>query len=790
MIKKYLVKSAAALVMGFAAAACSHDFSVEEQATQQSIDNAQATLGFYIPEDQDWVMTKDITATIGVNLSLDQNYTVAVYDQNPLFNSEAVYYGQAQVSEGGRVNLDLNVPSYMTGFYVAAYDSKFRPVVQYATLQDGVLKADLGDDASTARTRATEAEFPAYAKSLNDFLNPTIETCAQFVNINDSYKWMVDQNKLEVVDNHLNVEDMRKYTQLTESLIANNRTTLSNLYYGMWEGQNGGAYLGNGDGKHFYVPSGEEVSTQFHINSTEGKVNETVIYVEGILHVGTNYTLNGVTIVVGNGGKLVVDGTANFTNAGRFIVMAGGQVTGVAGSSLNNNNGMPCYNAGTINTAGEININGSNFYNCGNVTADVLRNTSGGLITNFGKITARTNMGAADAYNCTFVNACYMHYTEQAGIGHLTMLKNSRLDVDGLCEFNQSWTKSFDATDPRNALTYVPDNPNILMDKSVVNVGSAYVTNTVFQGPSTSGEVAIVKMGKVQVGNGTDLMQRQNCYFDWNITELYNKQNVKYEDIPADQKVYNPYGYLVDYYRVHITKFITEATSPVSIPAGDCTGSGYNPGGGGGGGIGGSKPTYTYAFEDNRARCDFDLNDVVIWVKENEANSDKIDITLVAAGCQYDNYVYLGDTRIEWARGAEVHDALGVAHGVMFNTQSTSVSSSSFVTKTIDKPAGFNIEMADFKIKPYAKGSDPDVDEPYETIGISALEYLQTRHTIAPLGLVFPCKWQWPTERTIVSMAYEGFDQWGSAPKADVKIDALEWYKSSNAISGKVVLTN
>ena len=780
-MKKYLMKSAAAIVLGLAATACSHDFdSTVSSEEQQSIDNAQQTLGFYIPENQDWVMTKVINSNIGVNLGLDQNYTVAIYDQNPLTNEDAVYYGKAEVSEGGKVNLSMTVPAWMTSFYVAAYDTKFRGLVQYATLEDDVLTLNFGDNDTATRTRATEAEFPTYAKTFNDFLNPTVETCAQFVRNNDSYKWMVDNNILEVVDNTLSVTNMRNYTQLTESLIANNRTTLSSLYYGMWEGQEGGAYIGNGDGKHFYVPANTEITSQFHINTTQGKVNETVIYVEGTLHIGTNYTLNGVNIVVGNGGKLVVDGIANFSNAGRFIVLAGGEVTGVAGSALNCNNGMPCYNAGTINTRGEININGSNFYNCGTVVADVLRNTSKGLITNFGSITARTNMGAADAYNCTFVNACYMHYTEQAGIGHLTMLKNSRLDVDGLCEFNQSWTDGIDADTPQKALSYTPANPNILMDKSVVNVGTAFVTNTVFKGPSVSGEIAIVKMGKVQVANGTDLMQRDNCYFDWDITELYNKQNVKYQDIPAEQKVYNTYGYLVDYYRGHVTKFITEATSPVTIPSGDCTGNGYNPGGGGGSNIGGSSNTYTFAFEDNRVKCDFDLNDVVLQVKVNESDNTKFDVKLVAAGCQYDNYVYLGTTKIEWSRGAEVHAALGVSSGVMVNTKKNTTTATP-VTVTISNQ-GYTLDNAPFCIRPCKTGSGSDAEEnrlEKENNGYIGLSDMDSNRGKAPIGLRFPVKWRWPNERVIVTNAYSNFIAWGSEVNGKTRASISNWYESN-----------
>jgi hypothetical protein len=201
--------------------------------------------------------------------------------------------------------------------------------------------------------------------------------------------------------------------------------------------------------------------------------------------------------------------------------------------------------------------------------------------------------------------------------------------------------------------------------------------------------------------------------------------------------------------------------------------------------------TYTYAFEDNKTTCDFDLNDVVIWVKENENNSSKIDVTLVAAGCEFDNYVFLGTTRIEWLKGAEVHDALGIAKGVMFNTKSNTVDPSTFVTTTIDKPQGFNIEQADFRIMPYAKGSDfSDLTARKEKDGdgyirTSALVTMESETATAPIGLVFPCKWHWPKERVIVSNAYDNFNKWGSLPNATVRATVSDWYKSPK--SGQVV---
>lgn len=450
-----------------------------------------------------------------------------------------------------------------------------------------------------------------------------------------------------------------------------------------------------GDGRHFRVASGTTITKAFHANGNDENnqpmMNGAVVYVEGTLNLygynNNKNTLNGVTIVVADGGHAILNGEVDMSNYGRFVVLGNGSITGTDGSSLKINNGAKSYNAGTINYNGELNVNGSDFYNCGTINLGSMRNTSGGKITNFGHITCGTNKNAADSYNCEMINGCYWHYTGDAGIGKLTMLKNSRLDVDGKAEFTQSWQNlDVQTTTPYDLQKATIASPNILMDKSVVNVGTAFVTNTVFQGPNASNEFAIVKMGKVEVGNGTDLMQRQNCFFDWDITELYNKQSVKYQDIPEADKQYNPWGYLVDYYRVHITKFATPTNSKFYIPAAetddDCTGAGYGTPGGG------DTPTpepepepepdpepfeavvrviaEDMGDQNLNESSDFDFNDVVFDVTYVEEG--KVRIEILAAGGTLPLTIGWDGTGDYITH--EVHYRLGYSESTMINTHS------------------------------------------------------------------------------------------------------------------------
>lgn len=868
MKKKYLMNAVAVLALGLTAASCSKDLDISKA---DIVGNAESALGVKIAPDHDWIMTQNVTATISVNLGLDQAYTVAVYNENPLFNENVNYFCKEAIADGGTLTLNLSLPVAQEVCYVAVYDSKFRGMVETATIDDGQLNVNFGSSATRGFTRAVESDYiGSYAKTAANYLDGLTETTMQgyaaFDNstIDDYSGTLTNKKHGTVVGNYIltagevptsrGLGDGGAAGTLTldgfsTAAIAN--TTLSyngwnavamgnkitiipkfsggmnvcvmstnghafnvkedgvNIFYTPWAADNYDRVMDNyisitagkkyefycdggqigflgckmtftnvestlGDGRHFRVPANTTITKPFSVNGNDANyqpmMNGAVIYVQGKMNVSKDNTFNSATIVVANDGEVVLNGEVNMSNYGRFVVLPGGKITGTEGSSLKVNNGAKSYNAGTINFEGELNVNGSDFYNCGTINLASMRNTSGGKITNFGEITCGTNMNAADAYNSEMINGCYWHYTGDAGIGQLTMLKNSRLDVDGRAEFTQSWISGFDASNPKNCLTHNIPNPNILMDKSVVNVGTAYVTNTVFQGPSDNGEIAIVKMNKVMVGNGSDLMQRGNCYFDWDITELYNKEDKKYQDISASEKQYNKYGYLVDYYREHVTKFITEATSPVSIPEGTCTGAGYNPNGEGGSNLPGGPQVYTYAFEDT-FMGDYDMNDVVLQVWEENG---QLKIKLCATGASKDLYVYYDNNPL--FQRAEVHQLFGAAAGKFVNTGAsgagdkfTTVASANWPVSEMSKPSGFDYATAGFNIRWGNLTRDESI-------------WLTTRSDspigTAPYAVCIPDKWAWPTEWTKVSEAYPGNSTYPSF--ADYARDPSKstWYKA------------
>ena len=198
--------------------------------------------------------------------------------------------------------------------------------------------------------------------------------------------------------------------------------------------------------------------------------------------------------------------------------------------------------------------------------------------------------------------------------------------------------------------------------------------------------------------------------------------------------------------------------------------------------------TWTYAFEDNKTRCDFDMNDVVIQVRENEENENELIVTLVAAGCEYDNYVWLGYDIIEWPNGKEVHDAFGINHGVMVNTGNGKGVDLDPVSITIPKPANFDFQNPGFKIRAFKINSDPTNEDNARS---SFVEIVQEGNPSglpqAPVGIAIPDKWKWPKERVNVTNAYDGFIAWGSQDNLALRAEDGGWYKepAANSVYGE-----
>lgn len=725
-MKKYLRYSLAFLIAALFAG-CSHDVVFTEPSNEEALQNAAEKLGVEIDPNQKWNLATAIQANVAVNLGLDQEYTLVIYDKNPLFNDDVHYYAKTMVTEGDTARLNLDMPTADSVLYAAVFDSKYRRIVQSAYVEDSVFNISFGgkqeEPAAEARSwnRASETDDDAapYAKTLNDYLNPF------YTKVNS---W----DQVPTVD-QISLEQMKNYTIIDDDIVGSKfqGRSLQNPAYN-WMGQP--EYYG--DMRHYRVPANVELRQIFNTNGYNGVVNGLVVYIEGKVHLVGN-SLNDITLVVADGGEIILDTDENhFSNQGRFVVCPGGKITGKNGAVFNVNNGGWCYNAGTIDYNGTLNLNGSRFYNNNIVNVDVLMGTTQGThFINFGHITARTNAMQADAYNQDIVNGCYMKFTENSGVGGLIMLKNSRLDVgDQLYITGNGLYGGF---------------LNELHHLSMITAGSIKANGATIYGPRNYNEFAVVKVGSVFANNDTDLQTAYNLYMDWDPSNFYYHYGAKIDDS-------NTYMRGLVY---RISKWTNEDNSTFTIPRGDCTGTGYHdtssvPSQD----IPGEPAVWTYAFEDTPLG-DYDMNDVVIRVNENAEDENVLDVTLCATGAAFNLNVYLDDKMLFAGGGKEVHRIFGHQGGVFINTVNNGIKEE-FVTTTITKPANFSYETADFWIK-----------TPYMEVHVA-------KQGQDPHGIVVPGKWRWPREAHSIKDAYPNFIEFAKdASTTDETV--RKWYQTT-----------
>jgi hypothetical protein len=95
-MNRILRYSLAALTITFFVG-CSHDVEYSQPSKEQVQKNVTERLGIEIDPNQNWNASTAITANVSVNLGLDQEYTLAIYNKNPLFNDDVYYYAKTMI---------------------------------------------------------------------------------------------------------------------------------------------------------------------------------------------------------------------------------------------------------------------------------------------------------------------------------------------------------------------------------------------------------------------------------------------------------------------------------------------------------------------------------------------------------------------------------------------------------------------------------------------------------------------------------------------------------------------
>ena len=151
----------------------------------------------------------------------------------------------------------------------------------------------------------------------------------------------------------------------------------------------------------------------------------------------------------------------------------------------------------------------------------------------------------------------------------------------------------------------------------------------------------------------------------------------------------------------------------------------------------GERAVWTYAFEDT-PMGDYDMNDVVIKMRESLGDPDRLEVTLCCVGASFDLYAYLGARPL--FGGKELHEAFGQPRGTLINT-GLGPEVEVMVTERIVKPVGFTFSDADVWIY------SPTVHLPMHI----------SKAGDAPCAMAIPGDWQWPRERVTITEAYPLF---------------------------------
>lgn len=757
-MRNFFLKGLAALTMGFAITSCMQEFSLEEQELQASLDNAQQTLGFYIPDNQDWVMTTTATATFTIK-GLSDDATVYVFSNNPYADGYGSVLASGQTTGTTTTLSGFRIPAYVKALYVGVKESNGNVIYKYVDVEDGNINADY--DFSTpirARTRSVVPEiddpFPAYTtEQVNAMYKTSIPSSAKtwdemieasrradwggdidYNNLNNfpEIKLLTGTYGIHLTSNSrdiyisgevtLNVDDTNSMNQARIYLLPN-----STLNFNMSN------YIND---LEIYVAS--NATLNYSYSMLYKQTGGGIIFNRGTLNLPEDFQANQNSIIYN-------EGTVNGTN-----------ITSAPGD------GRPSffYNYGTLDLSGNFQLNScANFFNEGTVTVGGLSECTQGNSDiwwiNKGHYTTRRFK--IQAWNGTYYNYCQLIVTEDAHLhdGQFNLMQNGYIEAA--------------SADCNNLQVNMGGNTGFNIKGN--SYWGAQGDNT-YQGFYATGSNNYVRLG----GTTTVAEHKYSLQTTGNITIAFNNL----VDLGANNSGVWPTVQLnegkteVDFSALNPTYSKTDCgatwsgDSPVVTPVVE-------------------NQTWTYAFEDNKTRCDFDMNDVVIQVKESEADPNILIVRLVAAGCQYDNYVWLGDNLIEWPNGTEVHEAFGADHGVMVNT-GRGVDRDPVIT-TIAKPIGFvDLQNAAFKIRPYkinSERTEANAVSDYITIANETTKGEDGKIAKAPLGIAIPAEWKWPSERTIVTIAYptpndnshSGFATYGSEEDPVVRVGLTDWYK-------------
>lgn len=781
MNKKYLMKGMAALALLAGFSSCVKDVDGSSSGIneeQKAKENAELQLGFMIPDGQTWDMASQVEAKVTVNGDFGTDYTVTIFENNPLLTGSGVVLDKTTVKSGNTATLNFSCPNSATILFASIKDAKGYTYVKPVSVENNKITAVFGDAASASRSLRA-------ASSTNSHVNiPTCTVTNDYVQsfLTDA-KEPTDANVVDNYDNGyysegsggnyggfnwkndagaylggwwtISNEDAAWFEANCRELAnwsnwntndADGIRAYYNLFYEVYNKcqETGRDWMSvytwpNLPSEGEYIPDNDYV-TKFKITGTwdkgisvlasEAPYSRTV-YVSGkwTLPAGEQRVGGGAVIVIVEGGEIVIpEGSQlNFVNQAR-LVNAGGKISGGGTINVTNGNeaGEEGYNSGTI-SVGKFNQNFGTFFNYGTFSGTELNGGAGtSTFVNHGHMyVSGAPKGSATA-NLQIRNNCWFEATgEMAG----------KLIENAAGAYFKAGALDLSSSEGGEGVgTYIAMDTN----SSMVITGTVKLNGTLIYGPE-SGESAYMEFDNISflnVGEVYPINGNLNLYVG-----SFVGGNGDAERFEASWNR-NLAGGDGKPQVVGKAAFNTAPTDPS-----DCA-PGFTPN------IpvvvNEEKKVYTYAFEDQTLNTDYDLNDVVLKVnyhvtETNEETGEvvydktQLDVQLVAAGATYEIKAKIGDNYL--FEGQEIHLAMGQNKGVMINTGG-SASGVAPAECTVDVPAGWNGEFEELPV----------------SIEVSTTNktYAFPNDDIYPHVVMIPVDWAWPIERVNIKDAYPG----------------------------------
>lgn len=654
-----------------------------------------------IDPNQTWETSSVCKASVSVNETAGEVYTIKIYTANPYnANSGASLLATSSVSNGQTTNIEFDIPAALQYVYVMKIDSKgysSAKAVLVENKQATVSFGGINNIASTVKTKAVSTIVNFTAPDASQF--PTKEV-AQQMNLQQTNGQIGTAGNYEIKSsvNAINNWAGNANLYITEDV------TLNSLYI-------------TTNSKIFVLPG---ITLTLNLSGYSlGQTGSVISVGEGAKLILNSGRLQASNATIYNAGTVKAE---DLDVAGNGYVYNRGTLSITKSVTVANHNSL-LVNEGTMTALSFETQGSSSFYNSGKVEISGKSHLSSNYQKWENQGYFKTNSMVIEASSSNLLNACQLYIDGEFKINTTSTTSDNAFKMDG-----GAYTEC--------GSLYL-DNASIVMGgKSFFNVKGTATYNYNLGGfYATAQDFALLKIGKT--------VQKLNA--QGNTIGYHGKLYVA-----CDEHFENGLSGTVPYIIWEGDAQLTGAdNAEISIPSSNCN-PGYNSKPDNGGND--TPATYAYAFEDMMKEVgDYDFNDVVLYVSvPYDKNGKKvIDVTLKAAGATKKLAVGFNNSGQKQTLFADVHEALGVVAGTLVNTGTATGTEKKI---TVEVASNFTLtEHGDFYI------TDGSIERhiPNFTDGFKPGD--------VPYGIrIASSNWKWPKERVVITEAYAGFAAWAN----------------------------